>query len=275
MDLGLAGRVALVGAASRGLGLASARALVAEGASVVICAREPLRLDDAADELRAQAAQRVSAGQSSGQGAQVATVALDISAPDAATRLVGAARERFGRLDILVNNAGGPPPGSFARVGDADWERAFQLTLMSMVRLTREALPLLRASGQGRVINIVSTSVRQPIDDLILSNALRSAVVGMAKTLSREVGRANITVNNVLPGIILTDRQREVRGAQAAQRGVSFEQAIAEAGQAVPLGRIGQPEEVGALVAFLASARAAYITGASIQVDGGLVLGTP
>jgi 3-oxoacyl-[acyl-carrier protein] reductase len=273
MDLGLAGRVAIVGAASRGLGLASARALVAEGASVVICAREPSRLEDAANELRALAARGHATH--GGQSAQVETVAVDISAPDAASRLVGAARERFGRLDVVVNNAGGPPPGSFARVGDADWERAFQLTLMSVVRLTREALPLLRASGQGRVVNIVSTSVRQPIDDLILSNAMRSAVVGLAKTLSREVGRAGVTVNNVLPGIILTDRQREVRGAQAAQRGVSFEQAIAEAGQAVPLGRIGQPEEVGALVAFLASARAAYITGASIQVDGGLVLGTP
>jgi len=270
VDLGLVGRVALVGAASRGLGLACARALVAEGASVVICARDPLRLEEAANELRTLAAKR---NRSQGD-ARVETVALDVSAPDAATRLVSATRDRLGRLDILVNNAGGPPPGSFARVGDADWERAFQLTLMSVVRLSREALALLRASGQGRIINIVSTSVRQPIDDLILSNALRAAVVGMAKTLSREVGHAGVTVNNVLPGIILTDRQRELRGGQAAQRGVSFDQVIAEAGQSVPLGRLGQPEEVGALVAFLASARSAYITGASIQVDGGLVLGT-
>ncbi len=267
MDMGLAGRVAIVCAASRGLGLASAKALMSEGASLLICAREPLRLEAAVGELRAAAS---AAGHAD---ARVESLALDVSAPDAGARLVNAARDRLGRLDILVNNAGGPTPGSFARVGDADWERAFQLTLMSVVRLTREALPLLRASGQGRIVNIVSTSVKQPIDDLVLSNALRAAVVGLAKTLSREVGHAGITVNNVLPGIILTDRQREIRGAQAAQRGISFEQAIAEAGQATPLGRIGQPEDVGALVAFLASARASYITGTSIQVDGGLTLG--
>ncbi len=263
MDLGLNGRVALVTAASRGLGLASAKALAAEGASVVICARGPQQLEIARREVEAAAA----------SGARVEAIALDVAVAEAPKQLVGIARERFGQLDVLVTNAGGPPPGGFETVGDAEWERAFQLTLMSVVRLVREALPLLRASGQGRIVNLVSTSVKQPIDNLLLSNALRAAVIGLAKTLSREVGGSAITVNNVLPGIILTDRQRELRGAEAARRGISFEQAIAEAGRGVPLGRIGRPEEVGALVAFLASAPAAYITGTSIQVDGGLVVG--
>lgn len=262
MDLGLSGRVALVTAASRGLGLASAKALAADGASLFICARGPLRLDEAAREIR-----------SATSGARVETMTLDVSAPDAAALLVGQARDKFGRLDVLVNNAGGPPPGSFASVGDADWEKAFQITLMSVVRLVREALPLLQASGQGRIVNLVSTSVKQPIDGLILSNALRAAVIGMAKTLSKEIGGSGVTINNVLPGIILTDRQRELRGADAARRGISFEQAIEEAGRGVPLGRIGQPEEVGALVAFLASKQASYITGTSIQVDGGMIAG--
>ena len=263
MDLGLAGRVALVTAASRGLGFASATALAGEGASLVVCAREPQRLEAAAAELQSVAP----------SGVRIEQVALDVSAPDAAARLVGVARERFGRLDVLVTNAGGPPAGSFLKVGDADWERAFQLTLMSVVRLAREALPLLRASGQGRVVNILSTSVKQPIDDLVLSNALRMAVVGMAKTLAREVAGADVTVNNVLPGVILTDRQRELRGAEAARRGISFDQLVQEVGRSIPAGRVGQPEDVGNLVAFLASRQAGYITGTSIQVDGGLVLG--
>lgn len=262
MDLGLSGRVALVTAASRGLGLASAKALAADGASLLICARGPLRLDEAAREIRAAST-----------GVQVETMTLDVSSPDAATQLVGHVREKFGRLDVLVNNAGGPPPGSFSSVSDVDWEKTVQITLMSVVRLVREALPMLQASGQGRIVNLLSTSVKQPIDGLILSNALRAAVVGMAKTLSKEVGSSGITVNNVLPGIILTDRQRELRGTDAARRGISFEQAIEEAGRGLPLARVGQPGEVGALVAFLASKQAAYITGTSIQIDGGMIAG--
>jgi 3-oxoacyl-[acyl-carrier protein] reductase len=265
MDLGLAGRVALVTAASKGLGFASAQALVGEGASVLICAREQAPLEQAIEALRQTTAQN-------GLGAQVEGMALDVAAPDAAGKLAERVRERFGRLDVLVNNAGGPPAGTFETLSDADWEHGFRLTLMSVVHLVREALPLLKQSDQGRIVNIVSTSVKQPIDNLMLSNSVRSAVVGLAKTLSREIARTGITVNNVLPGTILTDRQRELRGAEATRRGVSIEQMIGEAGRAIPAGRIGQPEEIGALVAFLASNRASYITGDSIVVDGGATL---
>ncbi|MFI5272804.1 MAG: SDR family oxidoreductase [Ktedonobacterales bacterium] len=262
MDLGLAGRVALVTAASRGLGFASAAALAAEGASVLICARGADQIQAAVEQLQRQAT----------GGAQVAGMVCDVAAPGAAAQLIGRARERFGRLDVLVNNAGGPPPGKFEQLTDVDWEQAFNLTLMSVVHLVREALPLLKASGQGRIINIVSTSVKQPIDNLMLSNAIRAAVVGLAKTLSREVARAGITVNNVLPGTILTGRLQELRGVEATRRGMSLEQVISEAGAQVPAGRIGQPEDIGALVAFLASARAGYIVGDSIAVDGGVIL---
>jgi 3-oxoacyl-[acyl-carrier protein] reductase len=262
MDLGLEGRVALVTAASKGLGYASAAALAAEGASVLICARREEPLREAIERLRGVAA----------RGAQVDGMVCDVAAPQAGAQLVGRVRERFGRLDVLVNNAGGPPPGGFEQLGDSEWQQTFNLTLMSVVHLVREALPLLKASGQGRIVNIVSISVKQPIDNLMLSNAMRAAVVGLAKTLSREVAGAGITVNNVLPGTILTDRQYELRGQEAQRRGVPVEQVLAEAGHHIPAGRIGQPDEIGALVAFLASGKAGYITGDSIAVDGGVIL---
>ena len=264
MDFGLSGRVAVVTAASRGLGYASAHALLAEGASVLVCARDEGKLHDAVAQLR----------QVAKPGARVDSIALDVSSPDAATRLSVVARDVFGRVDVLVTNAGGPRPGSFDTVNDTDWEKSFQLTLMSVVRLMREFLPLLKASGQGRIINLSSASVRQPIDNLMLSNSMRLAVVGLAKSLAMEIASTGVTVNNVLPGAILTDRQKELKQADAERLGISIEQAIADAGKRVPVGRIGRPEEVGALVAFLASAYAGYITGTSILIDGGVVLGT-
>lgn len=259
MDLGLKGKVALVLAASKGLGRASASALAAEGAHVVIGARHEEALREAAAYMRRES------------GSQVLAVPTDVTKPEQLAAIVDAAVREFGRLDILVNNAGGPPPGTFEMFNDTQWESAFELSLLSVVRLTRLALPHMRQQGSGRIINIVSTSVKQPIDNLLLSNAIRPGVIGLAKSLSIELAPENITINNVCPGRILTDRIRQVYQLDAKkQQGISEEEALKDAVREIPMGRIGQPEELGALVAFLASAQAAYITGTTIQVDGGV-----
>lgn len=259
MDLGLKGKVAIVLAASKGLGRASAAALAAEGAQVVIGARNEQVLRAAAEQIKRES------------GSQVLPVPTDVTKPEQLSAIVEAAAREFGRIDILVNNAGGPPPGTFEMFNDAQWEAAFELTLLSVVRLIRLVLPHMRERGSGRIINIVSTSVKQPIDNLLLSNAIRPGVIGLAKSLSIELAAENITINNVCPGRILTDRIRQVYQLDAKkQQGISEEEALKEAVQEIPMRRIGKPEELGALVAFLASEQAAYITGATVQVDGGV-----
>lgn len=260
MDLGLQDKVAIVMAASKGLGRACATALAAEGARVTIGARGTQALDATAQEI--QKATR----------SQVMAVPTDVTKAEDVEAIVAATVGEFGRIDILVNNAGGPPAGNFASFGDAQWQAAFELNLLSTVRLVRLVLPHMRKTGSGRIITIVSTSVKQPIDGLLLSNAIRSGVVGLAKTLSVELAPDNITVNNVCPGRILTDRLRQIYHInERVQQGVSEEAVLKEMAQDVPMGRVGMPEELGALVAFLASQQAAYITGTTIQVDGGLV----
>jgi 3-oxoacyl-[acyl-carrier protein] reductase len=257
MELGLKGKVALVAAASRGLGRASARALAREGARLVVCSRSRERIEEAAREIVAAS------------GVEVVPVQADVRSYEDIRRFVATARDRFGRVDILVTNAGGPRPGRFADMSDEDWWEAWNLTFMSVVRLVREALPLMPEGGS--IINIVSTSVKQPIENLVLSNTVRPAVIGLAKSLSLELAPRGIRVNNVLPGAFLTDRMRELMGGEAEREGVSFEEVVARRARTVPLGRVGQPEELGDLVAFLASERASYITGVSIQIDGGIV----
>ena len=260
MDLGLQDKVAIVMAASKGLGRACASALAAEGARVTIGARGAQALEETAQEI-----QRAS-------GSRVLAVPTDVTKAEDVEAIVAATVGEFGRIDILVNNAGGPPAGNFASFGDAQWQAAFELNLLSTVRLVRLVVPHMRKTGSGRIITIVSTSVKQPIDGLLLSNAIRSGVVGLAKTLSVELAPDNITVNNVCPGRILTDRFRHIYHiAERVQQGVSEEAALKEVARDVPMGRIGKPEELGAFVAFLASQQAAYITGTTIQVDGGLV----
>jgi 3-oxoacyl-[acyl-carrier protein] reductase len=188
-------------------------------------------------------------------------------------RFIETTKRELGDPLILVSNAGGPPGGYFDQFDDAAWERAFNLSLMSAVRLIRAALPGMRAAGWGRIINITSISVKQPIDELLLSNSIRPGVIGLAKTLATQLAKDGITVNNIAPGSILTDRQSALAQVRAERENRSPAEVIASAGASIPAGRIGQPEELGALVAFLASTRAAYITGSTIAVDGGAARG--
>lgn len=245
MDLGLNGRRALVTAASKGLGRACAAALAQEGARVFINSRDEGQLAATASEIGA-------AGHLAG----------DVSAEGVPERLVAAATESLDGLDILVCNAGGPPPGTFESTDLGGWQLACQLTLMSTVRLIKAAMADLYRSDQARVVIITSISVRQPIQNLILSNAYRSAVTAMAKTFSFEAGAHGVTVNTIAPGTILTDRVRSLYGAD-----------VQSAAAGIPLGRIGEPKELGAVCAFLCSAQAAYLTGQSVGVDGGALRG--
>jgi 3-oxoacyl-[acyl-carrier protein] reductase len=260
MDFGIKGQAAIVAAASKGLGRACAAALAAEGVNVTIFARDLNALNETAAAVRAA-------------GAQALAIQADVTRPDQIRQVVERAASEFGRLDILVCNAGGPPPGKFDEVHEEQWEQAFQLNLMSAVRLIHAALPHMRRQGSGRIINLVSTSVREPIEGLILSNSIRSGVIGLAKTLSQELGPDHITVNNIITGSIMTDRQRALRERTAQQLGISVEEAIQRVEKTIPLRRLGEPEELAALVAFLASRQAAYITGTSIPVDGGILKG--
>jgi 3-oxoacyl-[acyl-carrier protein] reductase len=258
MDYGLAGRVALVNAASRGLGRAIAEALAAEGTRLVISARDKATIGRAADEIAAA------------HRAEVIPVAADVAVAGTAERLVATAVERFGALDILVNNSGGPPHGTFADFDDAAWQHAFDLLLLNVVRMVRAARPHLRASGRGRIINVASVAAREPIGGLVLSNSLRAAVAGLAKTLADELARDQITVNTVLPGRILTDRLRETFTGAARAAGADLDEfARAEVAKHVPLGRVGEPADLGNLVAFLCSRAASYLTGLAVAVDGG------
>lgn len=259
MDLGLQGKVALVSGASQGMGRAIALGLSREGAKVGICARGQAQLEATAEAIRRET-----------RGGVLAIVA-DMSRAEDVRKFVAQGAEQFGRLDIVVTNAGGPPPGEFMKFSDEDWENAFHLSFLSAARLAREAVPHMRKVGGGRIINITSYSVKEPIPGLVLSNAIRSGVVGLAKSLSRELARDNILVNNVCPGRIDTERHRKLNEARAERLKRSVEEISREMKAEIPLGRYGSSEEVADLVVFLASERAAYITGTTIQVDGGLV----
>ncbi|MHB8621360.1 MAG: SDR family oxidoreductase, partial [Chloroflexota bacterium] len=231
-----------------------------EGARVAMCSRGEA-IQAAAEEVRAAT------------GAEVLALSADLRDGDACTRIVRETVDRFGRLDVLVNNAGGPPSGSVTEMTDEQWETAFQTNLMSAVRLCRAAVPHMRAAGGGRIINITSSGVRQPIPGLVLSNAIRAGIVNFAKTLATELGPEKILVNKVAPGRIATDRVRELDEAAAHRGGTAVEEVARSMAAAIPAGRYGEPEEFANLVVFLASARASYISGQTIMVDGGMVKG--
>jgi 3-oxoacyl-[acyl-carrier protein] reductase len=261
MEMGLKGTVALVMASSQGLGKAIAMGLAREGANVAISARRGDVLEQVAEEIR------------QASGVEVLVVPADVSTESGPQEAVSAVAEHFGRLDILVTNAGGPPPGDFTRHPDSAWQTAFELNLLSVVRLVRAALPDLQASGRGRIINMSSTSVKQPIEGLILSNAIRAGVIGLAKTLSVELAPHGITVNSIAPGRIDTERIRQLDRSRAQAQGITEEQARQANLAQIPLGRYGSPDDIANLAVFLASDKASYITGTTIQVDGGMLKG--
>lgn len=259
MDLGLKGKVALVAAASKGLGRAVAEEMAAEGADLYLCARGEEALEKTRDEI------------ARATGARVEAMPADLARPSDVRAVVRAAIARFGRVDILVTNAGGPPSGSFESLTPAMWQDAVDLTLMSVVNLTAEVVPGMKERRWGRIINVTSIAVKQPVHGLMLSNSLRSAVTGFAKTLANEVAPFGITVNNMLPGYTRTERVEQLSDATAKREGITRDEAQARWESEIPMRRLGEPREFGALAAFLASERASYITGTSIPVDGGWI----
>lgn len=260
MDLGLKGRVALIGGASKGLGKACALALGQEGVAVAICAREQAALEATARQLEKM-------------GVRVLALAADMASKEDNERVVEVTLKKFGRLDILVNNSGGPAPGTFYDFDDSDWEKAFHSVLMYVIRLNRLVIPHMKKNKWGRIINITSLSVKEPAETLILSNVFRSGIVSMAKTMSQELIKHNITINNVCPGAFKTDRAIELMAKAAKANKTTADEIEKSAIKSLPQGRFQDPKELGDLVVFLASELAGSITGTTVQIDAGMSKG--
>jgi len=261
MELGLTGKRALVTASSKGIGKACALELAREGADVVICARGMDALAATRDAI---------AGET---GRKVVAVTADLSFGAQIEELVERTRAELGGLDVLVTNAGGPPSGQFMDFDDEAWMKAVSLNLMSVVRLNRAAITMMREAGGGAIVNLTSISVKEPIKGLVLSNSIRAGVVGLSKTLANELGPDGIRVNVVCPGYTATDRMTELMTARAEREGKILDEIAAGFYDSVPLGTFGEPADVARMVAFLASDAAGYITGVTVQVDGGAVRG--
>jgi 3-oxoacyl-[acyl-carrier protein] reductase len=259
MDLGLRGRVAIVAAASKGLGRAVAEELAREGARVAICSREAKNIEQTAKEIQASTGQRV------------LWRAVDVKQEQPVAGFVADVEKELGRLDICVTNSGGPPSNSFADTKPEEWRTAVDQLLMSTVFFARETLPRMKKSNWGRFITITSSAVKQPVDGLLLSNSVRAAVTGLARTLANEYAAYGITVNNVCPGYTHTARLDNLAKSISARSNVKPDEVFAGWAHEIPAGRIGTPQEFAAVVAFLASERASYVNGTSIAVDGGLV----
>lgn len=262
MELGIKNKVALVTASSKGIGRATAETLLSEGCKVAICSSNKENLDRAANEIAAI------------HGSEPLSIICDLNKPEDLRNTVKAVEETYGEIDILVSNCGGPPAGFFEDLDEEQWEYSYNQVLMSAVRLTRFVLPAMKKKNWGRIIYITSLSVKQPVDNLMLSNIFRTGLTAFAKTISNQYGKYNITVNTVAPGFTLTARLYELAVEESKRTGKSHEEVLASMAAKVPMQRLGSPEEIASLAAFLASDHAGYITGVTIPVDGGAIKST-
>ncbi|HMK39895.1 MAG TPA: SDR family oxidoreductase [Bacteroidota bacterium] len=263
MELGLRGRVAVVCAASQGLGKAVAAGFAREGAHVVICSRDARKLASAAREIASAAA----------DGVRVLHLKADLTKAAQIKRLFRAALLAFRRVDVLVTNAGGPPVAAFPDLDDRTWQRGIELNLMSTIRCIREVLPVMRKQQWGRIVNITSWAAKQPIDDLVISSTVRPGILGLSKVLANQYTRDGILINSVAPGYILTARQSEIGASRAKGMGITTAEYIESLGKMIPAGRLGTPEELANVIVFLGSERASYVSGTTVNVDGGLMKG--
>jgi 3-oxoacyl-[acyl-carrier protein] reductase len=259
MDLGIEGKTALITASTKGLGRATAEYLADQGCNIAVSSSDPANVEKTAEEMRRKF------------GAVALVEKCDLDKPDEIEQFYNAVVERFGGVDVLVNNCGGPPAGYFENFGEEEWRGAYEQVLMSAVRFTKLALPNMKAKRWGRIVTITSISVKQPVENLILSTTFRAGIIGMQKTLASELAPYGITINSVAPGYILTDRLRNLAAKKSEQTGRSIEGSLKAMGETAPAGTLGEPLDIAATVAFLASERARYLTGNTIHVDGGLV----
>ncbi len=261
MNLGIKNKVAIVAASSKGLGKAIALRLAEEGVRLTILARGKANLENTAKEIDLKT------------GVEVLSIVTDVSKTEDIDEAVSKTVNKYGTVHILINNSGGPPLGDFLHFSLQDWQKALELNLLSTINLTREIIPFMQSQKWGRIVNITSVAVKQPIDGLILSNTARAGVIGFAKSISNEFAKDNILINNVCPGRILTDRIIQLAEERAKKSNITAEEVIRSWEQDIPIGRLGKADELADLVAFLVSERASYITGTTIQVDGGMVKG--